>query len=233
MPPKSSNKSPFSPRLFRFLRELKANNDREWFAENKSRYEQDVFAPAAEFVSQIKSKLSAHSRYLVAEPKRVGGSIMRIYRDTRFAKDKTPYKTNVGIHFRHALGGDVHAPGLYVHLEPGSCFVGAGIWMPPADSLLAVRSAIAGNPKSWLKASQSSAFLSKFKLSEEALKTAPRGFDPNHPLIRELRRKNFAGISPLKDSDMMDDDIVDRITSLFAVAKPLMKFLCDALHQPY
>ncbi|MEQ1827835.1 MAG: DUF2461 domain-containing protein [Pirellula sp.] len=229
----STHKSPFSPRLFTFLRELKANNDREWFAENKTRYEADVFAPALEFVTQMKPHVAKLSRYLLAEPKRVGGSIMRVYRDTRFAKDKTPYKTNVGIHFRHSIGGDVHAPGLYVHLEPDACFLAAGIWMPPADALQAIRTAIVEHPADWKKASANKSFLSRYKLDGESLKTAPRGIDPSHPAIADLRRKSFAGVTPISDKEFLQPDALERIAIAFADAKPLMKFLCDALQQPY
>ena len=230
---KNSIKSPFSSKLFTFLRELKSNNDREWFAENKARYEQDVLQAAMDFVNQMQPRLAKHSRYLLAEPKRVGGSIMRIYRDTRFGKDKTPYKTNVGIHFRHSIGGDVHAPGLYVHLEPDACFLAAGIWLPPTESLAAIRQAIMDNVGNWNKVRNNKKFVSQFKFDGDSLKTAPRGIDPNHPAIEDLRRKSFAGITPLSEKAFLQADILDKIMSAFDDAKPLMKFLCDALQQPY
>ena len=226
-------KSPFSAKLFSFLRELRNNNDREWFAENKSRYEQDVLLAAMEFVTQMQPRLAKHSRYLLAEPKRVGGSIMRIYRDTRFSKDKTPYKTNVGIHFRHSIGGDVHAPGLYVHLEPDACFIAAGIWLPPTEPLTAIRQAIVDDVKEWNRVRNNKKFASRYKLDGESLKTAPRGMDPNHPAIEDLRRKSFAGATPLSEKSFLQADICDQILSAFDDAKPLMKFLCDALQQPY
>jgi uncharacterized protein (TIGR02453 family) len=226
-------KSPFSGKLFAFLRELRNNNDREWFAENKSRYEQDVLFAAMEFVVQMKSRLSKHSRYLLAEPKRVGGSIMRIYRDTRFGKDKTPYKTNVGIHFRHSIGGDVHAPGLYVHLEPDACFIAAGVWLPPTEPLTAIRQAIIDDVREWNRVRNNKKFVSRYKLDGESLKTAPRGMDPSHPAIEDLRRKSFAGVTPLSEKTVLQADVCDQIMSAFDDAKPLMKFLCDALQQPY
>lgn len=229
----SASKSPFSPRLFNFLVELKANNNREWFAENKPRYEEDVLAASMEFVVQMQSRITKHSRYLTAEPKRVGGSIMRIYRDTRFAKDKTPYKTNVGIHFRHSIGGDVHAPGLYVHLEPNACFLAAGIWLPPTEPLAAIRQSIQEHPTDWKKAVRSKKFLDRFKLDGDSLKTAPRGIDPNHPDIEDLRRKSFAGITPIADKTLLQSNVIDTIADAFQDAKPLMKFLCDALQLPF
>jgi uncharacterized protein (TIGR02453 family) len=225
--------SPISPKLFTFLKQLKENNDREWFAENKARYESDVLAPCKTFVDQMKPQLAKLSRYLLADSKRVGGSIMRIYRDTRFAKDKAPYKTNVGIHFRHTLGGDIHAPGLYVHLEPGGCFLAAGIWMPPTEPLAAIRRSIVDSPNDWKKAASNKKFLARYKLDSESLKTAPRGFDPNHPAIEDIRRKSFAGIMPIDQKAMCQKDVFDTILEAFADAKPFMKFLCDALGQPY
>ncbi len=231
--PLATARSPFSARLFSFLRELQNNNDREWFAENKSRYEQDVLFAAMEFVTQMQPRLAKHSRYLLAETKRVGGSIMRIYRDTRFAKDKTPYKTNVGIHFRHSIGGDVHAPGLYVHLEPDACFIAAGIWLPPMEPLTAIRQAIVDDVKEWNRVRHNKKFASRFKLDGESLKTAPRGMDPNHAAIEDLRRKSFAGVAPLNEKTMLQSDVCDQIMNAFDDAKPLMKFLCDALQQPY
>lgn len=225
--------SPFSSRLFRFLRELKNNNEREWFAENKARYEQDVLFPAMEFVTRMQPQLASHSRYLLAEPKRVGGSIMRIYRDTRFAKDKTPYKTNLGIHFRHSIGGDVHAPGLYVHLEPDACFIAAGIWMPPTEPLAAIRQSIMDDQLGWNKVKNGKRFVARFTFDGDSLKTAPRGIDPNHPAIEDLRRKSFAGVARLSEKEFLLPDICEKLMAAFDDAKPLMKFLCDALQQPY
>ncbi|MDZ4851199.1 MAG: TIGR02453 family protein, partial [Pirellulaceae bacterium] len=104
----------FSTETFKFLRDLAKHNDRDWFAENKQRYEDDVLAPSLAFIESMQPFVRKLSPYLTAIPKRVGGSLMRIYRDTRFSKNKTPYKTNVGIHFRHEIGGDVHGPGFYL-----------------------------------------------------------------------------------------------------------------------
>ena len=119
----------FEPKLVKFLGQLSRNNNRDWFKENKTRYEAEVLFPALAFVEAFQPYLKKISPYFLAVPKRVGGSVMRIYRDTRFGKDKTPYKTNVGIHFRHEMGKDVHCPGFYLHIEPKECFLGAGIWL--------------------------------------------------------------------------------------------------------
>ena len=117
-----------------FLRALEANNDREWFAENKTRYEEQVLDVALRFIQAMQAPLADFAPHFVALPTRVGGSLMRVYRDTRFSKNKLPYKTNIGIQFRHEDAKDVHAPGYYVHIEPDDVFVGAGMWRPPSGS---------------------------------------------------------------------------------------------------
>ena len=129
----------FEPTLFQFLEELADNNNRPWFQENKQRYERDVLEPCQAFIRAFEARLKKISKFFVASDRRVGGSLMRIYRDTRFSKDKTPYKTNLGIQFRHSLGKDVHAPGYYVHIEPGDAFIGIGMWMPPTAALSMIR----------------------------------------------------------------------------------------------
>ena len=115
----------FDRNTFRFLAELGANNERDWFEANRHRYERHVLEPALAFIERMAPNIERLSRHLLAVPKRTGGSLMRVYRDTRFGHDKRPYKTNIGIQFRHERGRDVHAPGLYVHIEPGGCFLGA------------------------------------------------------------------------------------------------------------
>ena len=121
---------PITVALFDFLRDLRDNNDREWFAANKGRYVTDVRDPMLGFIADFAAPLAEISPHFVADPRANGGSLFRIYRDTRFSRDKTPYKTNVGAHFRHAAGKDAHAPGFYLHLEPGMCFAACGVWRP-------------------------------------------------------------------------------------------------------
>ena len=139
----------FEPSLGKFLKDLKKNNNRPWFQANKDRYEREVLEPALAFIRAMGPKLRKISPFFVASDSRVGGSLMRIYRDTRFGKDKTPYKTNVGIQFRHERGRDVHAPGFYVHLEPGECFLALGVWKPDRDALELIRQAILERPEPW------------------------------------------------------------------------------------
>ena len=146
----------FDRSLLKFLKDLEKNNERDWFQANKQRYEDEVREPARAFIRAFirafSDELDKFSLHFIASDKKVGGSLMRVYRDTRFSKDKTPYKTNVGIHFRHELCGDVHAPGFYVHIAPRECFLGVGIWHPAADSLASIRKAIDRQSDDWIAA---------------------------------------------------------------------------------
>ncbi|TWU08480.1 DUF2461 domain-containing protein [Stieleria varia] len=222
-----------SKRLFRFLRELKDNNNREWFAENKLRYESDVRDPAVELVAALEKPLAKAAPMLVAIPKGHGGSVMRIYRDTRFGKNKDPYKTNVGISIRHQAGKDIHAPGIYIHLEPGDCFIGAGTWRPESSTLSAIRSSIDSNPAAWKRARDNKAFREHFQWVGESLKTAPRDYPKDHPLIEDLKRKDFIAIAPLTEKDLTGDAAISLLMERVRQAKPAMKFLCEAIDVPY
>ncbi|NNE00608.1 MAG: DUF2461 domain-containing protein [Pirellulaceae bacterium] len=225
--------SPITEKLFRFLRELKKNNHRDWFAENKTRYQQDVLGPAVELVSQLEKPLSKVAPMLLAIPKGHGGSIMRIYRDTRFGKDKTPYKTNVGISLRHEANKDIHAPGVYIHLDPKECFIGAGCWHPESRVLSAIRAAIDQDPKAWKRARDNKAFREQFELAGEKLKTSPRDYSKDHPMIDDLRRIDFISIAPLSQKDFTSESVVSTLIDRVKRAKPLMRFLCDAIDVPY
>ena len=139
----------FTVRTFEFLNELSVHNERPWFEANKHRYEADVREPARAFIRQMAPRVAGISPNLVADDRKVGGSLMRVHRDTRFAKDKTPYKTNVGIQFRMGHDKDVHAPGLYVHVAPDELFLGAGMWRPPREALDAIRKHIDAEQDAW------------------------------------------------------------------------------------
>lgn len=223
----------FEPSLVKFLGQLKRNNNRDWFAKNKSRYEEDVLFPALSFVEAFQPKLKKISPFFLAVPKRVGGSVMRVYKDTRFSKDKTPYKTNVGIHFRHEQGKDVHCPGFYLHIEPKECFLGAGIWHPDNPSLVKIRTAIDQDPAAWKRVRDNKKFRSHFEFAGESLKRPPRGFDADHKYIDDLKRKDHIGVKSLDAKSITDKKFIDDVASAFTSAKPYMRFLCDALKVPF
>ncbi|MCM2373822.1 DUF2461 domain-containing protein [Aporhodopirellula aestuarii] len=225
--------SPISLKLFEFLDDLSRNNDRDWFAANKDRYERDLREPVLDLIGQLEKPLRRSAPMLQAIAKRSGGSLMRIHRDTRFSKDKTPYKTNVGISLRHQADKDIHAPGAYIHLAYDECFVAAGCWRPQRETLAAIRKAIAHNPKAWRRARDNRKFRESFQLSGESLKTSPRDYDKDHPEIIDLRRIDFIAVAPLSPTDFTKPDIVPKIIGLLRDAKPLMRFLCDAIDVPY
>jgi uncharacterized protein (TIGR02453 family) len=223
----------FEPELFSFLADLRANNNRDWFAANKERYEGAVLAPALAFIEDFAPHLARISGHLRADPRPSGGSLFRIYRDTRFSKDKTPYKTSVGVHFRHELANDVHAPGFYLHLEPGAVFAGGGVWRPDTKTTTAIREAIAGDPLGWRRATRSKRFASRLELAGVTLKRPPLGFDPAHPLIDDLRRKDFFGSTSLTEQDACSAGLIETYAEICQAARPLMQFLCKALELPF
>lgn len=216
-----------------FLKQLAKNNNRAWFDANKQRYEDLVRLPALNFIAAMADQLPSLSAHFRAIPKKTGGSLMRVYRDTRFAGDKTPFKTNVGIHFRHAEGRDVHAPGFYVHIEPGDCFLGAGIWHPEPPTLNAIREFIADNPNAWKKATQAAAFKRDWALVGDSLVRPPKGFDPAHDLITDLKRKDFIACMNFDEALITDPGFVRFATTAFKRASALVGYLCMAVDVPY
>jgi uncharacterized protein (TIGR02453 family) len=231
--PAARSTASFSPALFTYLRDLKKNNDRDWFKANKARYNEVVLEPALAFIEDFEPQLHAISTHFVADPRPVGGSLFRIYRDTRFAKDKSPYKTHTGIHFRHELAKSAHAPGFYLHLEPGQVFLGAGIWRPDTEPLAQIRTAIAEDPDRWTRTTRAKPFAELYELGGESLKRAPAGFDPEHPLIDELKRKDFIAVRSLSDKAPCSRGFLEDTAGTFAAAGPLVHFLCDATGVPF
>jgi uncharacterized protein (TIGR02453 family) len=223
----------FGPDLLTFLEDLRFHNERAWFEANKARYEQHVREPALALIEAMGPRLASISPELVADPRKVGGSLMRIHRDVRFSKDRSPYKINLGIQFRHRAGKDVHAPGLYFHVEPGECFVGAGMYRPAADPLRQIRSAIVDRPEAWLAARDDDGFRARWRLGGDRLKRAPRDFDPSHPLIGDIQRVDFIAVRDLTEDDVLGPGLPDRLAADFAAATPLMRFLCAAVGQEY
>jgi len=223
----------FSKATLAFLDELAANNNRTWFDENKPRYEELVREPALDFIEAMGPILEKFAPHFRADPRKMGGSLMRVYRDTRFARDKTPYKTNIGIQFRHELGKDVHAPGFYVHISTAECFLAVGCWHPDADALGLIRDLIAQKPEKWFSARDHKRFVAHWMLSGDSLSRPPRGYAADHPAIEDLKRKDFIGLSSLSLDDVSGSGLVKLAGERFTASVPLMKFLCDALAVPY
>ena len=219
--------------LFEFLQEVADNNRREWFSEHKERYELQVRRPLQDFITAFEKPLHGISRYFRADPRPVGGSLFRIHRDVRFSPDKSPYKTHAGIQFRHEQGRDVHAPGFYLHLEPGNVFAAAGIWRPDARALRKIREAIVADPDAWVRAVSASGFTASYRMSGDSLKQLPRDFDPAHPLIEDLKRKEFIASSSLSEQEACSPDFLEHYARLAQAASPFMRFLTLSLELPW
>jgi len=224
----------FTPATIAFLDELAANNERAWFEANKPRYEALVREPALDFIAAMGPPLEKFAPQFRADPRKMGGSLMRVFRDTRFSPDKRPYKTNIGIQFRHNLGKDIHAPGFYVHIAADECFFAVGCWHPDADALGRIRALIAEKPAHWFAARDDKNFSAHWELwSENPLKRPPRGYAADHPAIEDLKRKDFVAIAPLSFAEASGPGLVKLAGQRFAETVPFMKFLCEALGAPY
>jgi len=223
----------FTRDMFQFLRELKRNNNRNWFQRNKDRYASAVRDPVLHFIADAGPGLKKLSPYFVADASPTGGSMMRIYRDIRFSKDKSPYKTAVGIHFWHARGKEGATPAFYLHLEPDRSSVGAGIWRPEGQALARIRDAIAGKPKEWERTTSEREFRSACGMAGESLKRPPRGYDPNHPFIEEIKRKDFAVSMPLSEATVCSAGFMATLMDALRVSAPFTKFLTEALGLPF
>jgi uncharacterized protein (TIGR02453 family) len=228
----TANRASFGPGLFSFLRDLQANNDRDWFAANRDRYEDQLLEPALAFIDAFAPRLAKISPHFRADARPSGGSLFRTYRDTRFAKDKTPYKTNVGIHFRHEQAKDAHTPGFYLHIGPGEVFAGGGIWHPDTAAATRIREAIVADPNRWRRDS-----LRRVREASRArrrrVKRVPSWADAEHLLADDLRRKDFFGWAQLSEDDVVAPGFVDDYARICRAAAPLMTFLCDALDLPF
>ncbi|MCM8612788.1 TIGR02453 family protein [Accumulibacter sp.] len=220
----------FSPATFTFLDELAANNERSWFAANRERYEALVRAPALAFIAAMAPALAGFAPQYRADPRPTGGSLMRMHRDTRFSRDKRPYKTNVGIQFRHELGTDVHAAAFYMHLANDGCFFAAGCWHPDPGTLTGIRARIADHPLLWFAVRDDPLFTANWTLAGDSLRRPPRGYAADHPAIDDIRRKDFIGMAPLSFAEATAGGLVSLAAQRFAAAMPLLDFLC---HEAY
>lgn len=215
----------FPKDTLQFLSELAGNNNKPWFEANKKRFQDDVQAPALEFVRTMAPRLKKISPHLVADDRKSGGSMMRIYRDVRFSKDKSPYNTHVALRFNTEDGGC----GFYISVQAGSLMLGSGAWQPEREPLLAIRNAIVADCKGF-----SAAFSVKnWVPGGEALARPPQGFDKEHPCVEHLKRKDFVLFRNLPASSITKTDFADTVAEEFAATKSLLKFLAKALGEKF
>ena len=220
----------FPKDFFTFFKELKKNNDRAWFEANKPRYKDSVQAPMSDFIAAMQPRLAKVSKHFVADPKPNGGSMFRIYRDVRFSKDKRPYKEHAACHFRYAGAKDVHAPGYYMHFSDDEVFFGGGMYLPEPAALGKIRDAIVTKPAAWRAVTSDAKLVKTFSGlgGDHMLSRAPKGYDPNHPLVEDLRRKSFFAMREADLKLAASPKLPDAVAETFRAAAPLMKFLCAA-----
>ena len=220
----------FTPHSLKFLRSLARNNERAWFLAHKSDYEQHVRDPFQRLLTDLQPVLAQVSEHYRSEPRGNGGSLFRIHRDTRFANDKTPYKNWQGARLFHARSKQVEAPAFYLHLQPGACFVAAGVWHPQPDTLRRLRHFIVDNPGSWKAAAHAAAFRRRYDLeSSEMLVRAPRGFPADFEFADDLRRRNFVAPRALDDATMTGPRLRQTLERDLQALAPFVDYLCAAL----
>ncbi len=223
----------FEHETLAFLRDLASNNNRPWFQANKSRYEERVLDVALRFIQAMQQPMADIAPHFVVQATRVGGSLMRVYRDTRFSNAKTPYKTNIGIQFRHEQAKDVHSPGYYLHVDPEQVFLGVGVWRPDAEPLRAIRDRIAKRPADWTRIVSEPKFKRQFDLGGEVLTRPPRGFDKEHPCIADIKLKSFIAVKDLAVEDCLGPKFQRKVETVFRAGSPYMQFLCKAVGMPF
>jgi uncharacterized protein (TIGR02453 family) len=223
-----SQRSYFTDEFFRFLRELKNNNNREWFNANKQRYEKEVRDPALQFIADFAPLLKKINSHFVADPKPNGGSLFRIYRDIRFSADKSPYKTHLGAWFEHERPFDGSSPGFYLHLDPDHCFAAAGLWHPDPKTLNKVRSGILNRSAEWKKLKNSG-----LKIEGDSLTRPPRGFDADHPHIKDLMQKDFVTSVRFSNKELKSTKFLEQYAESCRKMSPLVAFLTKSVGLPW
>jgi len=213
----------FRPEFFAFLSELKAHNDRDWFQANKARYEEFVRDPFLRLIADLAPGFREIDSRVVVDPSPNRGSMFRIYRDTRFSADKTPYKTHVAAHFRMAGASAGTVPGYYLHFEPGESMIGGGVWHPEPRAVQKIRAGIVERSKEWGKVR------SGFALIGETLKRPPAGYRAEHPLIEDLKRKDFAAVLPVSEEEVLGARLEKVLIGRFKKIAPFVSFLDAAL----
>ena len=213
----------FRPAFFEFLAELKANNNRAWFDANRERFVEQVETPMLDFIAAVGERLPRISRNFVASPRRVGGSLFRIHRDVRFSKDKTPFKPAMGAHFSHAArAAGKSVPGFYLHLEPGLCVGGGGIYQPDPGALERIRGRIVAKPAEWERVRK------EITIEGTALKRPPAGYEPEHRFIDDIKRKDLYSLTAFGVRAVCSSRFLDTYMDACERAAPLVRFIATA-----
>ena len=213
---------------FQFLANLANNNNRDWFLAHKSEYEiakQNVEAFADELLLKLRTLDPSIAEHITGKK-----SVMRIYRDVRFSKDKTPYKCNFGVGFS-SIGKNGNYPGYYIQIQPNNSFIAGGYWMPEAAHLKAIRQEIDYNSSQLLSIIESTDFLDFFGgiSTDDKLKTSPKGYASDHEHIELLKLKSFTVARNFSDEEMMNEPIMDMMAKGFSLILPLIEFVKNAI----
>jgi uncharacterized protein (TIGR02453 family) len=223
----------FSQSGFQFLKQLKENNSKDWFEERRALYEQSLRNPAKALIEQMDELFLQEELPFEASLKK---SLFRIHRDTRFSKDKSPYKANIGITFPIIRDGmpkeaKTEIPGIYLHIEPKACFIAGGLYMPDATQLKSLRTRIEEDWNILDEIHSSSDFLKEFPEGVQGakVKTMPRGYDPEHPGKEWLRMKQFIVMDMISDKITQSDKLVEMILKKAHAITPFMQFLEESV----
>ena len=225
----------FRPEAIQFLADLAENNDRAWFQPRKSEYERLLKQPMEALCVALEAEFRSRDLPLRADPAK---SPFRIYRDTRFSKDQSPYKTQLSASFAWAGDGaegsgrahseNVHASGGYFHLQPGNIYVGGGVWHPDPSWLKGFRDRVANRPDELRAIVEAPEFVKAFgSVSDdgESLKRVPPGYPADHPAADLLRKKNVTFGRRLSDDDAFSPELPSILADAFAIGTPLLRYL--------
>ncbi len=213
----------------RFLRELAQNNTREWFHANKTRYDRHVKQTCLDLIAALEAPLKTISPPFCADPRPVGGSLLRSQRDTRFSADKTPYKNWAGARLFRERRREIAAPSFNIHITPGDYLVGAGSRAPEAAALRRLRAFLLDNPGAWIVATRTPAIRTRYAFWGDSLKRNPAGIADDHPLVEDLRRKHLAAGCALTEADVMSAHLPTVVAGHPRALAPMLDDLCAAL----
>ena len=217
-----------SNKTMSFLKDLKKHNNRDWFNQNKARYE-EANNEFKEFVGKLIPEVAKFDKTVAnLEAK---DCVFRIYRDVRFSKDKSPYKTHFGAHIvSGGKKGDAMRAGYYMHISPGECFLAGGAHMPPSEWINAIRKEIHYNAKELKKIINHKDFKKYFgKITGEKLSSVPRGYDKTHPEIDLLKHKSLLAVHNMKESQVTSKDFLSHTAKVFKAMQPFDKFLNQSM----
>ena len=229
MPPRLIPFTGFPKTTTSFLKRLHRFNDREWFAKHRDEYEEVVLAPALQFIDTMREPMRSISKHFEVAAEISGGSLTRIQRDLRFAKDGKPYKTHIGILFRHTGAPRATAPAFAVKIESQRVAIQVGQPFPDAQALTWMRERIADDEDGWKSVTRTPGFRKRFAFEGEQLKRPLRGTSPDHPFAEDLRRKCFVAVQTFDPHVIETKSFVQRAARSMQAAGSFMSYLCSTL----